>query len=118
MTTITTEGTLLQASTDDRTLTYRLLPFGEPGRTSLGLVTVHAGVVQVPDDPGQVTLNFEHDYRRPVGRAVTIEEDDAGLLATFRVAGTSAGNDLLLEAAEGLRTGISVELEDSAVRGG
>jgi hypothetical protein len=118
MTTITTEGALLAASADDRTLTYRLLPFGEPGRTSLGLVTVHAGVVQVPDDPGRVTLNFEHDFRRPVGRAVHIEEDDAGLLATFRVAGTSAGNDLLLEAAEGLRTGISVELEDSAVRGG
>jgi hypothetical protein len=118
MTTITTEGTLLRASTDDRTLTYRLLPFGEPGRTSLGLVTVLAGTVTLPDDPTRVTLNMEHDFTRPAGRAVRIDEDDHGLTAAFRVAGTSAGNDLLLEAAEGLRTGISVELEDSVIRDG
>ena len=118
MTTITTEGTLLSASTDDRTLTYRLLPFGEPGRTNLGLVTVNAGAVTLPDDVSRVTLNMEHDFTRPAGRAVRIDEDDAGLAATFRVAGTTAGNDLLLEASEGLRTGISVELEDSVIRDG
>jgi hypothetical protein len=118
MTTITTEGTLLRASADDRTLTYRLLPFGEPGRTSLGLVTVHAGSVTLPDDVSRVTLNMEHDFTRPAGRAVRIDEEDAGLSATFRVAGTTAGNDLLLEASEGLRTGISVELEDSVIRDG
>jgi hypothetical protein len=118
VTTITTEGTLLRASTDDRTLTYRLLPFGEPGRTSLGLVTVRAGAVTLPDDPTRVTLNLEHDFTRPAGRAVRVDEEDAGLVATFRVAGTSAGNDLLLEASEGLRTGISVELEDSVIRDG
>jgi len=118
VTTITTEGTLLSASTDDRTLTYRLLPFGEPGRTNLGLVTVNAGAVTLPDDVSRVTLNMEHDFTRPAGRAVRIDEDDAGLAATFRVAGTTAGNDLLLEASEGLRTGISVELEDSVIRDG
>lgn len=118
MTTITTEGTLLSASADDRVLTYRLLPFGEPGRTSIGLVTVHAGAVQVPDPVSVVTLNIEHDFTRPVGRAVRVDEDDAGLVASFRVAGTTAGNDLLLEASEGLRTGISVELAGAVVRDG
>jgi hypothetical protein len=118
MTTITTEGTLLTASSDDRTLTYRLLPFGEPGRTSLGLVTVLAGTVTIPDDPTRVTLNMEHDFTRPAGRAVRIVEETDGLAATFRVAATTAGNDLLLEASEGLRTGISVELEGSVIRDG
>jgi hypothetical protein len=118
MTTITTEGTLLTASTDDRTLTYRLLPFDEPGRTSLGLVTVLARTVTLPDDPRLVTLNMEHDFTRPAGRAVRIDEDREGLTATFRIAGTTAGNDLLLEASEGLRTGISVELADSVIRDG
>lgn len=118
MTTTITEGTLLTASTDDRTLTYRLLPFGEPGRTNMGLVTVHAGAVTLPEDVSRVTLNMEHDFTRPAGRATSIQEQDTGLVATFRVAATTAGNDLLLEAAEGLRTGISVELENSVIRDG
>lgn len=33
---ITVSGLLLEASEDERTLTYRLLPYGEPGHTSLG----------------------------------------------------------------------------------
>jgi hypothetical protein len=115
---MTTLGTLLTASTDTRILTYRMLPYGEPGRTSMGTVTVHAGAVTLPEDVTTVTLNMEHDFTRPAGRAVTIDEDDTGLVASFRIAGTTAGTDLLLEASEGLRTGISVELEDAVIRDG
>ena len=115
---LTAHGQLLAASLDDRTLTYRLLPYGEPGRTSLGTVTASAGVVQLPSDPGSVLLNVEHDPTRPVGRAASIIETPQGLDATFRVARTSAGDELLLEAAEGLRTGVSVELDAPVIRGG
>lgn len=115
---LTAHGQLLAASLDDRTLTYRLLPYGEPGRTSLGTVTASAGAVQLPDDPASVLLNVEHDPTRPVGRGVAFTETPTGLDGTFRVARTSAGDELLLEAAEGLRTGVSVELDQPVIRGG
>ncbi|WP_026874288.1 hypothetical protein [Jiangella gansuensis] len=111
-------GTLLEASADDRTLTYRLLPYGEQGRTNLGRVTAGPGVVRIPGDPSELVANLEHDRKRPVARATSITEDDGGLTATFRIAATTAGNDLLAEAAEGLRTGISVELSDPVIRNG
>lgn len=111
-------GTLLSASTADRTLTYRLLPFGEPGRTSLGKVTVSAGVVQLPADVTSMSANLEHDRTRPVAKFVSVTETDQGLDAVVRVLATSAGNDLLVEAAEGVRTGISVEIDAPVIKAG
>jgi hypothetical protein len=49
---------------------------------------------------------------------MVLEEDAAGLLATFAIAATSAGDDLLAEAAAGLRTGISVELDQVRIKDG
>src|SRR3954452_6235129 len=95
-------GTLLSASTDDRTLTYRLLPFGEPGRTSLGTVTVAPGAVELPADVTAMSANLEHDRTRPVAKFVSVTESDDGLDAVVRVLATTAGNDLLVEAAEGV----------------
>jgi hypothetical protein len=118
MTRIQATGTLLAADAGARTLTYRLLPFGEPGRTSAGLVAVDAGVVTLPADPGAVVLNLEHEPGRPVGRAIALEETADALVATFRIAATRAGDDLLVEAAEGLRAGASVELDEIVIRGG
>jgi len=118
MTTLEAAGQLLAADVDNRTLSYRILPFGEQGRTSLGLVTASAGTIDLPADPSAVTLNLEHDYTRPVGRATSVTETDAGIDATFAVARTSAGNDLLAEAADGLRTGASVEISGPVIRDG
>src|SRR5690606_16296937 len=55
---------------------------------------------------------------RPVGRAVSITEDEDGLTATFRIARTSAGDDLLAEAEEGLRASVSVEIDSPVIRAG
>lgn len=111
-------GHLLTASVEDRTLTYRLLPFGEAGSTNLGKITASAGSVTVPDNVGSVGLNIEHDFTRPVGRATEIHEDKDGLVATFKVSRTTAGNDLLEEAAEGLRAAVSVEIDSPVIRDG
>lgn len=116
--TIKTFGTLLKANLDDRVLTYRLLPFGETGRTSAGAVTVTAGAVTIPEDVTALVCNMEHDRTRPVGKFVTVTETDDGLDASVRVAGTTTGDDLLLEASEGLRTGISVEIDNPVIRAG
>jgi hypothetical protein len=111
-------GQLLRASDDDRVLTYRLLPYGEQGRTSSGLITASKGSVTLPEDAASLIGNFEHDGTRPASRAVSVEETDEGLDLTVRVLGTNAGNDLLIEAREGVRTGVSVEIEDPVIRKG
>src|SRR5690606_12614847 len=76
------------------------------------------GAVEIPEDPSTVILNVEHDRTRPVGRAVRIEETDTGIEASFRIAKTRAGDELLLEAEEGLRAAVSVELESPVIRAG
>lgn len=111
-------GNLLTANADARTLTYLLLPFGEAGNTNLGKITASADSVTIPDDVSNVTLNIEHDFKRPVGRATEIHAEDTGLVATFKVTGTTLGNDLLAEAADGLRPAVSVEIDNPVIRAG
>lgn len=118
MTTITTAGTLLASDLSTRILSYMLLPFGEPGNTSAGLVTASAGTLTLPTDPASLVANDEHDYKKPLGRFVSLEETPAGIKASVKVANTRAGDDLLAEAAEGLKTGISVEIGGPVIRAG
>lgn len=115
---IQAQGHLLTASEDDRSLTYRLLPFGEPGRTNVGTITVQAGAVTVPEDVTGLPINLEHEYRKPVGRFTSVTETEDGLEATIRVARTRDGDDALTLAAEGLRTGISVEIDSPVIKAG
>lgn len=112
------EGTLIAANRDDRTLTYRLLPYNVPGQTNLGRVTVPPGVVELPATPDDLVLNLEHDRARPVGRGVALDDTPDALMATFTIAPTTAGDDLLAEADARLRRGVSVELEGAVIRAG
>lgn len=118
MTDLQLHGQLLTASVEDRILNYRLLPFGEEGYPSTGKLTVEAGTLTIPADISQLPINMEHDYKRPVGRFVSITETEEGINASVRIAKTSEGDDALILAAEGLRTGISVEISDYVIRAG
>lgn len=118
MSNLQASGELLNASLDDRTLTYLLLPFGSEGRTNIGKLRASKGSVNVPQDVATLPVNEEHDYKRPVGRFVSIEETDEGLIGTIRLAATRAGDDTLALAREGLRTGISVEMDQLVIRNG
>lgn len=118
MTTVKMTGTLTAADTDARTLSYRLLPYGSPGQTSVGTLTVHAGAVTIPEDVTTLPLNLEHDPSQPIGKFVAVEDTAEGINATVHVVETSAGNDALVLARAGLRAGISVELEDAEVTDG
>jgi len=109
---------MLTANLEDRTISGLALPFGETGRTNLGRVIASAGSVTVPEDVSTITLNLEHSRTAPVGRATAVEETPEGLVATFRVARTRAGDDLLAEVEEGLRAGLSVELDAPVIRAG
>jgi hypothetical protein len=118
VTNIKAHGHLLTAAQDTRVLRYMLLPYGEVGRTSVGAITASTGSVTFPEDVTSLVANMEHDGTRPVAKFISIEETEAGLEASLKVAPTTAGNDLLVEAAEGLRTGISVEINEPVIRKG
>lgn len=116
--TLKVSGTLLAASAEDRTLTYRLVKWGEPGRTSKGIVTARRGSINVPADVTTLFGNYQHDQDRRLSRAETITEDAEGLLLTANALPTPAGDELLAEALAGARPGVSVELERPTIRAG
>lgn len=118
MSELTIYSKTLQANMEERTISGLMLPYGEVGRTSAGAITASAGTVRLPEDVSTVHLNLEHDSLRPVGKATAFEEREDGLHATFRVAKTSAGDDLLEEVSEGLRAALSVELSSPVIRAG
>jgi phage head maturation protease len=97
-------------ATDDvsRTISGRIVTFEETGNTSIGKVQFAKGSIE----PASVVLNLEHDRTRRIGTTLEMKKDDDEryMDATFKIAKTTAGNDALVEAAEGLRDGFSVEV--------
>lgn len=105
---------LATAGLEDRTIAGLVLPYGPGGSTSIGVVTASVGSVRLPPDLSRVKLLSGHSTDPagavPVGVAVSADETEDGLRMTFRVGSTAAGDTALLEASEGLRDGLSVEL--------
>lgn len=96
----------------DRTLRGLALPYSADGRTSAGLVRASAGVVRWPSDLRRVKVFTGHDRSRPVGYVTALTETTDGLTAELHIAATPDGDAALLEAREGTRDALSVELED------
>jgi phage head maturation protease len=96
------------ADSNSRTISGRIVTFEETGNASIGKVQFAAGSVE----PTAVLLNLEHDRTRRIGKTLDIglSTDNKGIDATFKIAETTAGNDALIEAQEGLRDGFSVEV--------
>ncbi|KQQ65192.1 hypothetical protein [Microbacterium sp. Leaf320] len=92
------EGGEVLAAADDRTITGLLIPFGEQGRTNVGQFEVDASVVELPADPSVVGLNTDHDRYAPVGRATRLWIEAAGVMASFAIAKTPAGDKALADA--------------------
>ena len=105
---LTFSAPIAAADTETRIVAGQILPFGKPGNTSAGPVVFAAGALGDLDGKS-IILNLEHDQSRPVGKSVELSMTPGGVYAKFKVAETTAGNDLLIEAAEGLRTGFSIE---------
>jgi hypothetical protein len=91
----------LFADVPNRTLRALLLPFNElssPTVSGTEPVMFSRGVVELPSDPSIITGNLNHSQFAPVARATVIEETDRGVVATFAVANTAEGNQLLADA--------------------
>jgi HK97 family phage prohead protease len=104
---LTMDMQLTAADMKTRTVSGRIVPFGEPGNTSAGKVIFTAGSINIAE-PSAIKLFTEHDMTKPVGRAVSLVEGSDGINGEFRIANTTAGTDRLVEAADGLRDGFSV----------
>ncbi|MET0995461.1 MAG: hypothetical protein ABWY20_15875 [Mycobacterium sp.] len=113
-----TVSLLAEAATVDdvdpvrRIITGTIVPFGEQGRTNLGLRGVAAGAVRFRQatDPRVIGI-YGHDRERTVSRLIAYEDTPSRLRGRFRVATTPLGDQLLAEAAEGVRAMLSIELD-------
>jgi HK97 family phage prohead protease len=104
---ITTPMRITAADSESRTITGQIVAFDVAATASTGKVLFQAGSIT----PASVKLNLEHDSARPIGRSIDMSADATGMNATFKISQTSAGNDALVEAMDGLRDGFSVEAE-------
>lgn len=95
---------ITSADSQSRTISGTIVTFGEAGNTSVGATIFEPGSISASN----VKLLLEHDRTRPIGRTLSMNLTDTGIEATFKIAETSAGNDALVEAAQGLRDGFSV----------
>jgi len=97
---------ILSANRARREMTGIILPFGKIGQTSMGEVVFEGENVNIGEN---VKLFIEHDLTRPIGKMTSYDlVENVGLVATFKVANTHAGDDALVEASEGLRSGFSI----------
>lgn len=93
--------TALFANLEARTIRGLLLPFGElsrPSTSGTGPIMFSAATVELPTDPSVVTLNAEHSQFEPRGRAISLTETAAGIVAEFAIARTPEGDQLLAAA--------------------
>jgi phage head maturation protease len=103
---LTTSMKVTAADSAERTITGTIVTFDETGNTSIGKTQFAKGSIEAQP----VLLNLEHDRARRIGKTLSMEQTDSAIIATFKIAETTAGTDALVEAAEGLRDGFSVEV--------
>jgi HK97 family phage major capsid protein len=93
------------ADTQKRTISGRVVTWGEEGNTSAGKTVFAANSIEIGKN---TKLLLEHDRTRPIGKLIAYDVTTEGIDATFKVANTMAGEDALVEASDGLRDGFSV----------
>jgi len=113
-----TSPALLATDTLARRLTGVAIPYGVFGNTSAGRLCVDAGAVTIPENLRTVKLFTEHGRTTPTGYATGAEDSPEQLAMEFSVARTPAGDQALLEASEGVRDALSVELDNLTIEAG
>jgi len=96
---------ILTANISKREITGLIVPFDKIGSTSMGDVVFAQGSLSVT---GDIKLLAEHDSTKPLGRMISNNATPIGIVATFKLANTTAANDALVNAQEGLVSGLSV----------
>jgi hypothetical protein len=116
--TLTAPASIEATDTEARELRGVALPYGIRGFTSAGPVTVDAGAIHIPDNLRAVKLFRDHGRQTPIGYALEADDTADALRMAFRVGSTPDGDLALLEASEGLRDALSVELNNVTLKNG
>lgn len=114
-------------SLSKREIDMRIAPFGQLIETLNGPEEIEAGAFRGTDPSKILLMGLEHEVhlglsqdgkvipvRRPTGKALSIDERADGAYATFRVAKTVSGDEMLALADEGVIGGVSVEMGHNA----
>ena len=109
---MTFSSEITAADTETRTITGLIVPFGATGNTSAGAVVFEPGSITIR--AGKTKLFADHDNRQVLGSMISHEITTAGIMASFKIANTTAGNDALELAASGLKSGLSVGVDVKA----
>ena len=112
METLYIEAASIECSEERREISGKIVPMGtgEVGSTNLGGVVFEAGSINI-DDVSKIKLLSQHDMKKPVGRMISAETREDGIYATFKLSRSTGGNDALIQAQEGLVSGLSVGAE-------
>jgi HK97 family phage prohead protease len=107
------EASSIECSEERREISGKIVPMGtgEIGNTNMGSVVFEAGSIDV-SDISKIRLLSQHDMKKPVGRMISAEvRENDGIYATFKLSKSTGGNDALIQAQEGLVSGLSVGAE-------
>ena len=106
------EASSIECNEDRREISGKIVPMGtgEIGNTNMGGVVFEAGSIEIAD-PTKIKLLSQHDMKKPVGRMISAETRADGIYATFKLSRSTGGNDALIQAQEGLVSGLSVGAE-------
>jgi HK97 family phage prohead protease len=106
------EAASIECSEERREISGKIVPMGtgEIGSTNMGGVVFAANSIDV-SDISKIKLLSQHDMKKPVGRMTAAEVRPDGIYATFKLSRSTGGNDALIQAQEGLVSGLSVGAE-------
>jgi HK97 family phage prohead protease len=104
---ITVPVAIVAADTDARTISGRIVTWGEAGNTSAGKTIFAKDSIALKP----VKLFIDHNMDKPIGKVLDFDAHDEGIDATFKISNTQRGNDALVEAMDGLKDGFSVGIK-------
>jgi HK97 family phage prohead protease/HK97 family phage major capsid protein len=112
METLYIEASSIECSEERREISGKIVPMGtgEVGNTNLGAYVFETGSIDIAD-VSKIKLLSQHDMKKPVGRMIAAETREDGIYATFKLSRSTGGNDALIQAQEGLVSGLSVGAE-------
>jgi HK97 family phage prohead protease/HK97 family phage major capsid protein len=124
---ITVESEVTVRNLAKREIDVRLAPFDTVIQTISGPEVIARGAFADADPSKILLMGLEHEVhlgigqdgrvvptRRPTGKAIAVEEREDGGYATFRVAKTASGDEILALADDGVIGGVSVEMGRNA----
>jgi HK97 family phage major capsid protein len=125
---VTVESEVTVRNLAKREIDVRMAPFGQTIQTITGPEVIEPGD-HVADPSRLLLMGLEHEVhlgigqdgrviptRRPTGKAIAVEQREDGAYATFRVAKTASGDEILALAEDGVIGGVSVEMGKNARR--